>query len=84
MRECEDIASSCANLSSRLVDGIRNAPDPSNNAILSKIWDRPTNYDVDEQFKSDLRAASGIGKSGKGKGKVRSLYSYYRTVSESK
>ena len=61
------------NIYSRLVDDIRNAPDVSSNALLSKIWDRPANYDPDEQFKADLRAASGIGR--RGKGKVEATFS---------
>ena len=44
--------------SSRLVQNIRLAEDSSAAGVLSKDWD----LDIEEQFRDDLRAASGIGK----------------------
>lgn len=43
---------------SRLVQNIRLAEDSSAVGVLSKDWD----LDIEEQFRDDLRAASGIGK----------------------
>ena len=63
---------------SRLVDDIRNATGASDKLSLSKVWDVPSEYNVDEQFRADLRAASGIGKAtGLRKGKVNDSHPLY-------
>lgn len=41
--------------------------------MLSKMWDTPGGDAAEEQFQADLRAASGIGRAGKGKGRVSVL-----------
>ena len=57
---------------SRLIGEIREQGDSSSGSMLSRIWDVPLPENEEEQFRDDLRAASGIGKH-KGKGKVRLL-----------
>lgn len=56
----------------RLLGNIRVSGDISNSAVLSKVWDNPLagHEESEAQFQADLRAASGVGKKGKGKGKV--------------
>lgn len=54
----------------RLVSSIRSTDDVASSATLSKIWDTPNSAEAEEQFQADLRAASGIGRIRKGKGKV--------------
>ena len=63
-------------ISRRLLGSIRGSEDVASSAVLSKIWDTPANDDNDDDdasFQDDLRAASGIGKKGKGRGKVRQV-----------
>lgn len=57
---------------SRLVGEIREKGDLSSGTMLSRIWDTALPENEEEQFRNDLRAASGIGKS-KGKGTVSSI-----------
>lgn len=65
--------SSYHNSLSRLVGEIREKGDLSSGTMLSRIWDASLPENEEEQFRNDLRAASGIGKS-KGKGTVSFLF----------
>ncbi|THH04363.1 hypothetical protein EW145_g5576 [Phellinidium pouzarii] len=51
----------------RLIGDIRGTSDVASSSMLSKIWDRPLGDDAEEQFRADLRAASGVGKASKGR-----------------
>lgn len=62
-----------SNSLSRLVGEIREKGDLSSGTMLSRIWDVSLPENEEEQFRNDLRAASGIGKS-KGKGTVSSIF----------
>ncbi|EJD05267.1 TPR-like protein [Fomitiporia mediterranea MF3/22] len=59
----------------RLIGFIQDTDDVASSATIRRIWDAPSGMDVEEDFQADLRAASGIGRvrKGKGRGKGRRL-----------
>ncbi|KAI5117819.1 hypothetical protein M0805_004949 [Coniferiporia weirii] len=69
LEEAESIETQIEGDFDRLIGDIRGTSDVANTSMLSKIWDKPLGSEAEEQFRADLRAASGIGRAGKGKGK---------------